>query len=234
MNSVAILIIGSLIWDQRDHRQAWRQKRLSVAAAIRVRSPIRYGRLSQGNTYTMVFSNGLVPAQLGWALAVPCRCGVHTLDHLVEEAEALWVAEQSNPSNPGPLAANWGAVGLLCNPKRRELDTLRAGWSARVASEHNIYKQFPHGDGEVPAVTPDGILTIPWPTTESGDSADVDFMLATATAPTLHKGAYATPQEIAAAWQRAPARRRYFDENRRAGIATAFDDDILECLRSTG
>lgn len=230
-NSVAILIIGSLIWDARQHRETWRQTRLRVEAATRVRSPIRYGRMSEGreNTYTMVFSNALLPDLLGWALAVPCRSGVRTLGQLGEEAEALWVAEQSNPSTPGALAASWGAVGLLCNPSRAELDTLRTGWSARIAGEHKIYTQFPHGHGEAAAVTAAGILTIPWPTTESGDPLDVDFVLATATVPTPMP--YATPETIAAAWQRVPARRNYFDENRRIGITTAFDGEILKYLQ---
>ena len=206
-----------------------------MASATRVRSPIRYGRLSKGDTYTMVFSNSLLPTCCGWALAVPCSHDVHTLDDLVLEAQALWAAEQSTDSTPGPLAATWGAVGLLCHPHRGKLATLRAGWSARVGSEHAVYKSFPHGNGELPAMMPDGLLTIPWPTTESNDLFDSDFLLATATVPKpLTGGTYATPQEIADAWKAAPDRKNYFDENRLAGITTAFDDDILECLQGTG
>jgi hypothetical protein len=35
---------------------------------------------------------------------------------------------------------------------------------------------------------------------------------------------------VAAAWKKHPERREYFDENRRYGILTAFDDDILKVL----
>src|SRR5437762_2828581 len=122
--SVAILTIGSLFWSAKDHRQAWRQHRLAVADATRVRAPIRYGRKSTGSGYTMVFSCGLLTAQFGWALAVPCRAVVDTFAQLMEEAEALWAAEQKNPQCK--LAASWGAVGLLGNPNRTGLDSLTA------------------------------------------------------------------------------------------------------------
>ena len=209
-NSVAILIIGSLIWNQSDHRQAWRKKRLTVETATRVRAPIRYGRHSKTKTYTMVFSNSLLPTQTGYALAVPCRCVVHTLGQAIEEAEALWAAEQSDWATPGPLAAGWGAIGLLPNPNRTGLDALTIGWSARIADEDEVYERFPHGDGEAPAVTPSGTLAIPWPITEVGEPLDVDLLLATATVPTLHGGAYAAPEVIAAAWQKAPEPPKLF------------------------
>jgi hypothetical protein len=54
-----ILIIGSLLWDER--RKAWRDERLEQDSADTVVAPIRYGRLSgqqRGHTYTMVFSRG--------------------------------------------------------------------------------------------------------------------------------------------------------------------------------
>ena len=230
--SVAILVIGSLFWSEKDHRRAWRQDRLAVDDKTRVRVPIRYGKKSKKSGYTMVFSSGLLTEQFGRALAVPCRAAVDTFAQLIEEAEALWAAEQPNKSEPCKLAASWGAVGLLDNPNRTGLDPLIVRWSARVAAEHDIYKQFPHGDGEVPAVTPGGLLAIPWPVTESGESLDVDFVLATPTEPTVPNGTYATPQEIAAAYRGAKKGRRYFDETRRVGISTAFDRDILQCLES--
>jgi hypothetical protein len=180
----------------------------------------------------MVFSSGLLTEQFGWALAIPCRAVVDTFAQLIEEARALWAAEQKETSTPRRLAASCGAVGFLNNPNRTGLDSLIAAWSARVATEHDIYKQFPHGDGEVAAVTPDGLLAIPWPLTESGQSLNVDFVLATPTVPTFRHGRYATPQEIAAAFRGATEGRRYFDETRRAGISTAFDCDILQFLES--
>jgi len=230
--SAAILAIGSLFWSTKPHRQAWRQARLSVESAIRVRAPIRYGRRSiKSGTYSMVFSNGLLPGQCGWALAVPCRGVIHTFADLVDEAKALWAAEQRELSSPGPLAASWGAVGILANPSRAALDLLMADWSTMVAGEDEIYKKFPHDDGEAAAVTPDGKLAIPWPTTENRDSLNADFVLATANKPTTP---YATAKTIADACRTSSEARRYFDETRRVGIKTAFDDEILQCLESTG
>ena len=226
-----ILIIGSLIWDKREHRQSWRRDRLKAAPGIPVAAPIRYGRISKDRckTYTMVFSNELLPARTGWALVMPCRCTVSTADQLVNEVEALWVAEQSSPSRPGSLSASWGAVGLLPNPSQTTLDEIRAGWTLRAAKETR-YAQFPHADGEQAAVSPDGILTIPWPRDESGVPLEVDLLIATATVPCLHNGSYATPQAIAEAWKRAPKEQRYFDENRRAGITTADDYRVMKYL----
>jgi len=235
-NSVAILIIGSLIWDRRDHRVSWRQKRLKADSKMPARAPIRYGRLSKDRdeTYTMVFANGLPAAQNGWALAVRCRCEVNNANQLVEEARALWQAEQTDPSKPMRFSssASWGAVGLLCNPARGgSLDAIRAGWRDYVADEHEIYRAFPCAKDELPVVGSDGILQFPWSVTESGDPLTVDLVLATATVPTLRTdGTYATSEMVAREWKLKPKEQRYFDENRRAGITTAFDYDIMKFL----
>ena len=63
-----ILIVGSLLWDER--REGWRRSRLDMESAELVTAPIRYGRQSEtrGNTYTMVFSRG---CDTGKAMVVP-------------------------------------------------------------------------------------------------------------------------------------------------------------------
>lgn len=225
---VAILIIGSLIWNP--DRKKWREERLQVERAIRVSAPIRYGRKSRSDTYTMVFSN---ESRLGWALAVPCQREVSTADQLVEEARELWTAERLRPKS-NCMSTDWGAVALLLNPKldinQTGLDEIRAGWLCRVKEEYKNYKCFKHGDNEKRAVDQKGMLLIPWPQKGSGDPLDVDLLLATANEPSLTKGSYATPQEIAAAWNRAPNRPEYFCENRRAGITTADDYHIMRYL----
>lgn len=233
--SVAILTIGSLLWSQEDPRPSWRRDRLAEDGKTRVRVPIRYGRWSKKSGYTMVFSCGLALKQCGWALAVPCRAAVDRFPQLAEEAEALWAAERKC-SKPCGLAADWGAVALLSNPSQTGLDSLTAEWSARVATEHDIYKQFPAVDGEVAAVTPGGLLAIQWPETESGMPLEVDLLLATPTVPRDpdDNRAYASPRQIATTFQNASDKRRYFDETRKVGISTAFDDEILHYLESTG
>lgn len=229
--NVAILIIGSLIWDDRKHRESWRRDRLRIGSRISVSAPIRYGRISRkrSNTYTMVFSNALLPSRLGQALVLPCQRTVSTGDQLVNEAQALWAAEQDELSKPGPISASWGAVGLLLNPEQRAND-IKASWSRRVKAESKYYSEFDHAPQEPPAVGSDGILSIPWPIMESGAPLKVDALLATATVPTLINGSYASPQEIAKAWKTAPREQGYFDKNRCEGITTADDPSIIKYL----
>jgi hypothetical protein len=132
---VGILIIGSLFWDrQRSHREDWRRENLT-ADRVAVRVPIRYGRRSndRNGTYTMVFSNELCPDRLGSAIAVACRRRIRDGTDLAKEAEALWDAEQTTARRTGRVSATWGAVGLLCNPNTKDLESIRASWTARTA-----------------------------------------------------------------------------------------------------
>ena len=233
--SVGILIIGSLFWQEKEHRESWRRARLNLERKIPVRAPIRYGRksCSHGNTYTMVFSNELSTERYGWALVVPCLNSATSADELVIEGKALWAAEQSDEKKPGPLSDIWGAVGLLTKSGCPQIDAIEKDWSQYIKDKkEDRYKKFPSKKGEEAAVNSDGILTIPWPCMESGDPVeDVDFLLATATVPTLNSDrSYASPGAIALAWKKAPKEQRYFDENRRAGITTADDYAIMQHL----
>jgi hypothetical protein len=180
----------------------------------------------------MVFSNELVPHRLGTALAVPCRCPINTPHQLFEEAEALWDAEQPEARDLGAVASGWGAVGLLCNPSSEGLDELKTAWMSRIATEQRVYRDFRSATGEKPAVAATGFLTIPWPNTDAGAPLVTDLLLATSNVPKpLPGGQYATPNTVAHAWTAAND-RHYFDNNRQAGITTAFDDEILRALNS--
>jgi hypothetical protein len=229
---IAVLIVGSLLWDSSAHRAAWRRERLSDEAVF-VHVPIRYGRLSESraNTYTMVFSNELPPDRIGRAVAVLCRRRIASARDLAEEAAALWSAEQPTPRATGAISASWGGVGLLCNPRTDALEKLCSGWTERVRRAQQHYRNFPHAPREAPALDSEGMLTIPWPTAVSGDLHHVDMLLATATRPgPFVDGTYPTPGLIAAAWKKEPREARYFHENRRAGIATTEDEAILKDL----
>lgn len=229
---IGILIIGSLIWDPKKHRSSWRADRLIEESAIRVLSPIRYGRMSQSrqNTYTMVFSNALVPADLGHALVVPCRNAVSTAAQLFAEAQHLWAAEQPGSAVLGPISAQWGAVGASFNPGRHDLAALKTNWSSLIQRDGRHYQSFKHAEEETPAVAPDGILSIPWPTLANDEPIGLDIVLATATQPSLSGGLYPTADLIANAWARARSELNYFEENRRVGITTADDEEILRIL----
>lgn len=248
-HSVGILIIGSLLWDSKPHRVRWRNGHLNVCSKIPVQVPIRYGRESKDRdyTYTMVFSNELngLPDRMGWGFAIPCRSAVKTIDALVSEAKALWEAEQTSNKKPEHLlSANWGAVALLANPDNDNLDTLKSNWAKLIEAERKGFyntsqnsknEQQLNAKNEHSAINPDGSLAIEWPKDEHGEPLNMDLLLATATVPTLiDKLAYALPKDIAKKWSQYPSRLRYFDENRRAGITTADDYEIIQHLgRST-
>lgn len=229
-----VLVIGSLLWEETEHRKRWRRERLICADQTRVSVPIRYGRRSnsRGDTYTMVFSLTLSMSDrtMGWGIAVPCVRKVHDTHDLVEEAEALWVAEQSRAITPGPISANWGRVGVVFNPRSPYREEVLSCWSDRVGTENN-YSELPNLSGEKPAIGKDGLLRIPWPRTELGEYDGLDVLLATATDPSLVDGKYPLPDEVAKAWNIDNCGNvRYFMKNQESGIVTFEDDEIAKHL----
>jgi hypothetical protein len=181
----------------------------------------------------MVFSQGLSKSDMGWGIGIPCKKPVKSTEDLICEAEFLWAAEQSKCSKPGPISAkSWGCVGLLTNPEANACFSrkIRNAWSERVrrAKEEEEYPELPHATGECSIVSKDGILNIPWPTTEDGNLFEVDILLATANKPTFcdDQCKYAKPRQIAEAWnERDDA--EYFRKNRKNCIIT-FEDDCIE------
>ena len=223
--TVGILIIGSLLWDER--RRAWRNARLDMASMDTVTAPIRYGRLSssRGNTYTMVFSRG---CDAGHGAVARCTQRVSSVDDLISEAEHLWAAEQ-NAAVSRQISAGWGCVTLLCNPDRNIPQTFLTGWATRVAQERN-YGNVPQMPEEGRLVGADGLLEISWPRRVSdGMEIPLDLLLATATGPTLAGTplSYPTVEMIANAWRVDRNNNvEYFWENQRHGIDTFQDDEI--------
>jgi hypothetical protein len=228
--SVGILIIGSLLWDQR--RQAWRDARLDMASIDTVTAPIRYGRLSssRGNTYTMVFSRLCTAGQ---AKLVHCSHTVSSLEDLIAEAEHLWKAEQPG-ADAGRIAVDWGCVGLLSNPERKSLENLLKGWAARVGREPD-YGNVSQTQDEGTLVSEEGLLRIAWPClVEDGTPIKLDLLLATANDPeiTATSPSYPEPETIANAWNAAASRHaEYFWKNLDNGIRTFQDDEIRALLR---
>ena len=236
---VGVLIIGSLFWDSKPHRQTWRCERLDIAAAQRVRAPIRYGRQSQksrGGSYTMVFSPRLIAEdKLGIARVVPCRHAVGGAAGIVDEALRLWTAETRNGSNSDRrISASWGCVALVEHPERPLSDEVRRDWAGQVASEGCDYGQLQLAEGEKPVVDrQSGLLNIPWPTPVDGTDLPCDVLLATATDPTIEGGDYPSVRQIADAWNTRDGREHvnYFYNNRKKGIETFQDGEIEERLR---
>lgn len=206
----AVLIVGSLFWDDNPARRHWRAQRLQTARSQLVRAPIRYGRRSgsRRNTYTMTISTDV---ELGTARLVPCVAAVDGVDDLLVEAQALWAAEQPNGPEQA-LGAKWGCCGVMFQEHLRDL---RESWKQtyRQTVKHSI-----------PPVSGSGELCIAWPISADGGSVAADVVLATAT---KAEEQYPSPTEIADAWiAQAKGEEKYFFENVRCGIRTCHDVDI--------
>lgn len=231
---IGVLIIGSLCWDDLQHRIDWRRKRLDCVRGQRVRAPIRYGRRSRGrgDSFTMVFSPGLREEQFGTAIAIPFKS-----DNLLEEAEHLWDAEAPRSrSRKSRISACWGRVALLEHPKTSLRPDVRKRWTTRIKLEQN-YAKLAHAHYEAAAVDEYGFLNIRWPRSENGSLLEMDALLATATCPTLNAcDDYHLPPEIAEAWNTVRGRKetKYFWRNRAHGITTFQDDEIEAQLLELG
>src|SRR6267142_2158195 len=223
--NAGILIIGSLLWDER--RRPWRDARLDMTSAQTATAPIRYGRLSEsrGNTYTMVFSR---LCEAGRAKVLRCTRAVSTPADLIAEAEALWKAEQPS-ADAGRIAVDWGCVALLRNPERKIPEDLLKGWADRVGREPD-YGHVSQTQEEGVLVTKNGLLQIAWPhLIEGGTPVQLDLLVATANDPeiTATSPSYPEPETIANAWNTAASRHaEYFWKNLDNGIHTFQDDEI--------
>lgn len=203
-----ILIIGSLLWDDAAEREAWRKARLLLDLRQNVVAPLQYGRRSQsrGNTFTMTVAPG-EPA--GTAAVVPCAASVYRIEDLVNEAEALWKAEQPS-ARAAAMSAAWGCVGVVFRPDNRALD-----WTDHW---RDVFSK--HASPTSP-VDEHGILQIGWPPLSDRSDVTLDFLLATVTRRACTRP---TPEAIADAWINQNAgHERYFFENVRNDIRTADD-----------
>jgi len=228
-----VLAIGSLYWCNHPSRVAWRSSHLSQAHECSVSVPIRYGRKSdsRGNTYTMVFSLLCLRRShgLGVAKAIPLQTDVTTSAQLINEAESMWAAECKLSQKRPALSSTWGCVALLINPDSAFPHHVLRQWTTRVEREDN-YGQISHTTSERSVVSKDGCLCIPWPETIEGAPLPLDFLLATATNPTLsgHPPTYARAKVVARAWKRDSAGNAdYFWKTRASGICTYQDDALL-------
>src|SRR5579859_4459736 len=107
---IGVLIVGSLLWEDTNERQVWRESHLALDDKVFVRVPIRYGRRSRkrGNTFTMTID---ACAEVGQAIVLPTLVSSRDVSALYTEAEALWLAEQPGATS-GAIFANWGCVGV--------------------------------------------------------------------------------------------------------------------------
>jgi len=235
--SLGILVIGSLFWERKEHRTNWRNSRLDMDNKIYVKVPIRYGKISslRNNTYTMVFSESCHDERkLGTAIVLPCKNPISNRQDIINEAKALWNAEQKEDRQiKDQISAKWGTVGILKNPLKDYPSEILSDWKKFYNPRE--FRQVKFLMCEKRPISNDGILNINWPRLVSDDSPiKFDFILATVTAPTLQKEIlhkrYPNPEEIAQEWIRVQKEVDYFINNWNYGIRTFQDKEILEEL----
>jgi len=171
-------------------------------------------------------------ATLGTGLVVPARAECCEPEHLFEEAEHLWGAEQDSEEMSG-LCADWGRVSILKNPEVDARDRILQAWQTRIRLLGTAYTALPTANGEDPVLdAATGLALFDWPkdiATKQG-LLGFDLLLMTATRPTLDAGQYPTAEKIAETW-RADTHNNvlYFHNNRHHGITT-FEDDRIQAL----
>lgn len=217
-------MIGSLLWDQAEHRTDWR-KSLRLEDKIPVAAPIRYGRVSttRSNTFTMVFSNDLVENGKAWF--VPYRLSVENFAELRDQALAMAVAEGiATVDAPNRLVADLGAIALKYSTTRPrpDMQSLAEQWRTEFGGLQPFDFTGFCVDGECPVLTPEGILDVPIEI-----PVGYDYALAAATVANVDR--YPSPDEIVAAIDASdPPYEEYIRENIRHGIEVADHEPLMK------
>ena len=230
-----VIIIGSLLWDNKGNRPKWRENNLCSENQFKVYIPIRYGRCSRTrkNTYTMLFSNKCYLRRrygLGTGWVLPIKAKINSFDELKKEAQKMGEAEGFE--NDG-FTSNWGLVALLLNPNKKINNSIISKWSnfmSNKISNHSLLSE--KLKSEKSAIDSNGFLAIRWPkeVIPINKIGKYDFLIATVTAPTLIKGKYPTAYQIADTMKKAKY-YDYFCKNRKHEITTFQDEKILRRIQ---
>lgn len=238
-----VLIIGSLLWqdhldnDKKDNvRKLWRDRHLLINHKIMVKAPIRYGRLSKSDIYTMTFSNSCKATKQGTGFFVPFKkTPLLTFADLMNEAKETSIAEGmkgkllSKESGTGNV---WCSMVLLINPKTVTTDKKRElikSWNAKITQEGALdISRFKIGR-ERPCIDKSGQLNLTWFLPVDNRDAEIlnsyDIVIATATKPTKYPSIRELSQKV-----KADTTRYYFIQNYKHGITTFQDIQVLNKL----
>ena len=223
------LLIGSLFWQDDlvlgsgdEIRRKWRQSRLKMKETVDVQVPIRYGRFSLRNTYTMIFDRDVEP---GIAKAVPfSNTDITHFDDIRTEVMEISRAEGEYDTSFIKSERAWCVCTVLLNPameKHLRLHILDQ-WQSELKLNKPGYRYF-KDNTERYSVHLSGELNAPWP---SG-AKDFDLLIATATKEKKRAGVTeVSAEEIAL---HVP-NRAYFHPNLEHGIATYQDEEIKRFL----
>ncbi len=222
------IVIGSLQWDSSTERINWREENFRCEDKFQVHLPIRYGRCSstRRNTYTMVFSNICYKKSygLGTGWILPIKAEINSFGDLKAEAQKMGEAEGMGDR----LFRSWGSVALLMNPQKKIDNSIIMKWGENMAdglSNHSLFTEKLKSENA--CINYNGFLKIRWPKEVSLKNRieKLDFLIATATVPTLIKGRYPNAYQIADAMKNAKY-YNYFQNNWENGITTFQDKRI--------
>lgn len=243
-----VIVIGSLLWqnhlnNQDNIRRNWRNYHLDKKSKIMVKLPIRYGRYSNNDIYTMVFSNNCQRYKnLGTGYIFPFKSNpINNFKQLLFKAKAMSKAEGMNGKFCGGSRNIWGKMGILFNNSKIDKkikDSILRSWEAKIAASSIGLSSwdFKFLINEKACITNKGELDIKWvEPVDNRDSKKVsrfDFLIAAVIKPkhgTINTRRYPNVQEIAAS-VRIDTQRFYFINNVKTGITTFQDNAILNKL----
>lgn len=227
-----VLITGSLLWqdyltEPNDNiRKNWRNNHISLEKKIMVKVPIRYGRLSSSDIYTMTFSKALNPKKYGTAYFVPFKKAILRKEKdVIEEVKALSKAEGMG----GHFCKNWGVIGILFNntidPKiKLKMVSL---WKSNIGANDNL--EYKVNKSERSSIKPNGRLNFRWIKPVDNRFIDIlnsyDFLIAATTRPKKYPNTIELSENV-----KKDDKRFYFIENYKNGITTFQDISVLNSL----
>jgi hypothetical protein len=160
-------------------RKVWRDSHLIVAHKIMVKAPIRYGRLSNSDIYTMTFSNSVTKNKMGTGYFVPFQqTPVTTFNDLINQSKELSVAEGMEGKFIKKTTSEeiWCVLGILINPKTvdaAKTNSIYKEWKKILDNEGGFNsKDFKQGK-EKACLSPNGKLNFDWPTAFDKRNEDI-------------------------------------------------------------
>ena len=131
-----VIIIGSLLWQDYLNNgdevlKNWRKYSLYLQCKILTKLPIRYGRYSDGNIYTMVFSTNCEKTKkLGTGYIISLNLKLNPFDNIntiISEAKKMSKAERMG----GKFNNSWSSMGIILNKNelnKNPKETLLKEW----------------------------------------------------------------------------------------------------------
>lgn len=201
-----------------------------MKSVINVQVPIRYGRFSKDESYTMIFDHKLKNEQLGNAKAIPfIHEAFSSFSQIKNEVEILSGIEGRFCHNFIKGTRNstiaWCVSTILFNPNTVSSEVkkyLLEHWQSELKNNEVGYREF-ISSPELYSLKETGELNIAWPK----ELKDIDFLIATSTKPLMRKSVKeVTAEELAIHVKN----REYFYPNIKNGINTFQDDEIIKIL----